>query len=180
MLVETEVKLRVEGLDAARRSLAGIGATPLRARHLEDNVLLDDESGSLRRAGCLLRIRRSPHGTLLTFKGPRLDDPTVKSREEIESGAADAEALREIFRRLGFRPVFRYQKYRETYTWNDVMIMLDETPIGAFLEIEGRKQDIEAAAAALGRGPEDFVTTSYAGLFFAAGGRGDMMFPGSA
>lgn len=177
MQVETEVKLRVEGLEAARASLAGIGAIPVRARHLEDNVLLDDASGSLRRAGCLLRIRRTPHETRLTFKGQRRDDEAVKSREEIESTAGDADALHEIFERLGFRPVFRYQKYREGYVWKDVEIVLDETPIGVFLEIEGDSEGIHGAAAALGRGPHDFITTSYAALFYAAGGRGDMMFP---
>lgn len=177
MQVETEVKLRVAGLDAARESLAGIGATLVRARHFEDNVLLDDAAGSLGGAGCLLRLRRAPHETVLAFKGPRLDDDAVKSREEIESRVGQADALQEILERLGFRSVFRYQKYREVYVWRDVEIVLDETPIGAFLEIEGGREGIHAAAAALGRAPHEFLTTSYGALFYAAGGRGDMTFP---
>ena len=177
MPVETEVKLRVEGPDAARQSLARIGATLVQARHFEDNVLFDDTGSSLRNAGCLLRLRRTPHQTLLTFKGPRLEDETVKSREEIESSVGEADALQEIVARLGFRTVFRYQKYREAYAWRDVEIVLDETPIGVFLEIEGEREGIHAAAAALGRGAHEFITTSYGALFYAAGGRGDMTFP---
>jgi adenylate cyclase class 2 len=72
--------------------------------------------------------------------------------------------------------VFRYQKYRETYAWKDVEIVVDETPIGTFLEIEGPLEGIHAAAAALGYGRDDYVTDSYAGLFFASGGTGDMVF----
>jgi len=177
MPVETEVKIRVAGADVAREALARIGAIPVRPRHLEDNVLLDDATGSLRAAGCLLRIRRTPDDTTITFKGPRLDDEAVKSREEIESGVTDADGAHAIFARLGFAPVFRYQKYRETFVWKDVEIVLDETPIGVFLEIEGSKDAIHAAAAALGRDPGEFITTSYGGLFFGAGGRGDMTFP---
>lgn len=180
MPVETEVKLRVADPEAARESLARIGAIPVRARQLEDNVLLDDEAGRLRKAGCLLRIRRTPDETTITFKGPRLDDEAVKSREEIESGIADPDAAHAIFACLGFVPVFRYQKYRETFVWKDVEIVLDETPIGVFLEIEGGKDAIHAAAAALGCDPREFITTSYGALFYAAGGQGDMTFPDPA
>ncbi len=54
--------------------------------------------------------------------------------------------------------------------------MLDETPIGIFLEIEGDAAGIHAAATALGFGPEDYLTDSYAALFRASGGTGDMLF----
>ena len=61
-----------------------------------------------------------------------------------------------------------------------VEIVLDETPIGTFLEIEGAPERIHAAAAALGRRPDEFIEDSYAALFFAAGGTGDMLFRGGA
>jgi adenylate cyclase class 2 len=55
-------------------------------------------------------------------------------------------------------------------------VVLDETPVGTYLEIEGPLETIHRAARALGRGPEDYLTDSYAALFFAAGGAGDMVF----
>ena len=72
--------------------------------------------------------------------------------------------------------MFRYQKYREVYRWNDVEVVVDETPIGSFLEIEGDLAAIHAAAADLGYGPADYIRESYAALFLAGGGRGDMLF----
>ena len=175
--VETEIKLRVPGPGPAREAVARVGATLVRARHFEDNFLLDDEGGSLVGSGRTLRIRRTEGATVLTFKGPRRDREGVKSRQEIEVAAADADALQAILRAVGFRPVFRYQKYRETYRLGDVEIVVDETPVGTFLEIEGPLPAIHAAAAALGYGPADYINDSYAGLFFASGGKGDMVFP---
>ncbi len=176
-MTETEVKLRVAGADAARAALARLGAALARPRHFEDNVLLDDARGSLRAAGSVLRLRRTPTGGLLTFKGPRHLEEGVKSREEIEAPVPDADALQAVLERLGFRPVFRYQKYRETYAWQGQEIVIDETPIGTFFEIEGDLEGIQAAAAGLGYGRADYLTDSYVALFFDGGGRGDMVFP---
>jgi adenylate cyclase class 2 len=176
---ETEIKLRMPGPGPAREALAGLGATLVRPRHLEDNVLLDDDRSTLVGSGRTLRLRRTADGALLTFKGPRSDREGVKSRPEVEVEVkrSDADALEALLRGVGFRPVFRYQKYRETYRLGEVEIVVDETPIGTFLEIEGPPPRIHAAAAVLGKGPRDYITDSYAGLFFASGGKGDMVFP---
>ena len=174
--VESEIKLRTPGPEAARAAVAGLGARRLRARHFEDNLLLDDAAGRLGTAGRLLRLRRTPQGGHLTYKGPRLDSGEVKAREEIEVSVGDPDDLQSLLAALGLRPVFRYQKYRETYSWKDVEIVVDETPVGTFLEIEGPVDGIHAAAAALGYRREDYITDSYAALFVAAGGTGDMVF----
>lgn len=174
--IETEIKLRVGGPEAAREALARLGARLVRPRHFEDNLLLDDEAGSLRTAGSVLRLRRTPAGGTLTYKGARHVEQGLKSREEIETTVGDADALQAVLARLGLRPVFRYQKYREAYAWGGQEIVLDETPIGTFLEIEGDPEGIHKAAAALGYGREAYVTDSYVALFFAAGGTGDMVF----
>lgn len=174
--IESEIKLRTEGPDAARAAVAGLGARLVRARHFEDNLLLDDERGRLRAGGRLLRLRRTPHGARLTYKGPRLDSGEVKAREEIEVSVGEPDVLQSLLAALGLHPVFRYQKYRETWSWQDVEIVVDETPVGTFLEVEGPVEGIHAAAAALGYRRADYVTDSYAGLFFGAGGTGDMVF----
>jgi adenylate cyclase class 2 len=168
--------LRVEGPVVAREALKRAGAALVRPRHFEDNVLMDDASGSLTSSRKLLRLRRAPDGATLTFKGPRTVDGGIKSRTEIEAHVSDPDALEAILVSLGYQPVFRYQKYRETYVWGPVEVVVDETPVGTFLEIEGDPEGIRSAAGALGYGPADFISDSYASLFFASGGRGDMVF----
>jgi adenylate cyclase, class 2 len=176
-VAETEIKLRMAGPVEAREAVSRIGAVLKRARHFEDNLLFDDAAGSLRKGGNLLRLRRTePGASVLTFKGARSVVEGIRSREEFESEVADGDAVETIIRALGFRPAFRYQKYRESHSWRDVEIVVDETPIGTFLEVEGPLPTIHAAARALGFGTADYVTDSYAGLFAAAGGSGDMVF----
>lgn len=173
---ETEVKLRVSDLGALRRRLLTLGARLERERHLEDNVLLDDAQGSLRARGSVLRLRRTAHGAVLTFKGPREEAGGLKSREEREVAIGDAPGLAGILRRLGYEPRFRYQKYRESWLLRGQLVELDETPVGTFVEIEGDAAGIHAVAGDLGYGPRDYLSDSYVSLFFAAGGKGDMLF----
>jgi adenylate cyclase class 2 len=174
--VESEVKLSVQHPEEARAALARLGAHCVRKRHFEDNVLFDDAASSLVRRGQALRLRRTEAAGVLTHKGPRRDREGVKSRQEVETTVADPDALQAILQALGLRPVFRYQKYREVYRWQAVEIVLDETPIGTFLEVEGPPAEIHRAAAELGYGPADYIRESYAALFFARGGQGDMLF----
>jgi adenylate cyclase class 2 len=174
--IEQEVKLRTAGPDAARAAVARLGAALLRARHLEDNLLFDDPASSLASGGKLLRLRRTPAGAVLTYKGSRRVVEGVRRLVEVETAVADGDALEAILTGLGFRRVFRYQKQREVYRWQEVEIVVDETPIGTYLEIEGPLPAIHRAAAALGYGPADYVVDSYARLFRAAGGTGDMVF----
>jgi adenylate cyclase class 2 len=175
--VETEIKLRMDGPDAARAAVTALGASLQTARHLEDNVLYDDASSSLYRGGQALRLRRAEGRGIVTYKGPRQERADgIKGRPETEIEVSDADAFHAILAALGYRKVFRYQKYRETYRWRDVEIVIDETPIGTFLEVEGPVSAIHEAARALGRGPADYLADSYAALFLASGGIGDMVF----
>jgi adenylate cyclase, class 2 len=166
----------VGGPEETRGVLAGIGATPVRPRHFEDNLLFDDHRRSLRSSGRVLRLRRNDQGACMTVKGPKQELQGVKARPEEEFGVSDFDTAEHALRLLGYEPVFRYQKYREVWRWQDVEIVLDETPVGTFLEIEGPLATIHAAARALGRSPDDYVRDSYAALYVAAGGEGDMVF----
>lgn len=178
--VESEIKLRALDAESARGDLRRLGARLRQPRHFEDNVLFDDRVRSLAASGRIVRLRRTDHGCFVTFKGPRRIVEGIKSRDEHETRVGDPEALGRILEGLGLAPTFRYQKYREAWDWQDVEIVVDETPIGVFLEIEGSIPGIHAAAAALGRTPAEFIVDSYIALFFAAGGSGDMTFPSSS
>ena len=174
---ETEIKLRLSAAQAGRDALVAAGASLVHPRELEDNLLFDDAGGALRASGGVLRLRRLSRGGVLTFKGPRRIVGGLKTRDEIETAVADPDALQHVLERLRFRRVFRYQKYRETWSFSGQEVVVDETPIGDFLEIEGDAEGIHRAAAALGFAQADYVTDSYVTLFFAAGGQGDMVFP---
>jgi adenylate cyclase class 2 len=175
LATETEIKLRV-GAAAARDALKRAGGRLVHPREFEDNLLFDDPRGTLGTAAAILRLRVTPRGGLLTFKGARRLEDGLKTREEIETEVDDAEAFRLILERLGFKPAFRYQKYRETWSLEGQTVVVDETPIGDFVEIEGEAEGIHRAAEALGFARADYLTDSYVALFFAAGGKGDMVF----
>ncbi|MSO46029.1 MAG: CYTH domain-containing protein [Acidobacteria bacterium] len=163
-MIEREVKLPFDSPEDARAAILAAGATPLRCRRLQEDALLDTEDETLRRRRCVLRIRTEAGKSLLTFKGP-VQPGTMKVRDEYETVVADGEVLQRVFEELGLHVWFRYEKYREEYAAEDVVIAVDETPVGTFVEIEGGEQGILSMTVALGRTPDDFILDSYRGLF---------------
>ena len=122
---------------------------------------------------------------VLTYKSPamRIDSPGAagehqvpvgrhKVREEIEVEVAEAKALTQILEGLGLRGWFRYEKYRTTYRlpgsarWaRDLLIELDETPVGNYVELEGPPEAIDRAAGLLGFPQRDYTTKNYLQLY---------------
>jgi adenylate cyclase class 2 len=164
MPLEREIKLRFDSAGQARERVLSIGATPLRGRRLQEDCLLDTEQDMLYRRRCVLRVRNEGGKSLLTFKGPVQPGP-MKLREEHETVVADGDTLLTILLELGLHAWFRYEKYREEFAAEDVIIAIDETPVGTFVEIEGGEEHIEQTAAALGKAPADYITDSYRTLF---------------
>jgi adenylate cyclase class 2 len=91
----------------------------------------------------------------------------MKLREEVETLVGDGEALLRVLEELGLHVWFRYEKFREEFCREDVIVAVDETPVGVFVEIEGSEQGITEMAQALGRRSDDYVLDSYRGLFLA-------------
>ena len=117
------------------------------------NLLLDDDDTSLRVGGRALRVRTVDGRGLLTFKGPASFEGGVKSRLELESGVDDPGAVLALLDALGYRPRFRYEKRRTTWRFDDParpLVVVDETPLGLFAEIEGGADAVRALAAELG------------------------------
>ena len=161
---ETEIKLRLAGVAQGRRLLKTHGFRLARRRVFESNTLFDTAAGKLRRAGLALRLRKTGRRTLLTYKGPA-SSVVHKSREELELEVPGGAVFAAILERLGFTPVFQYDKYRTEYEKNGGLAMLDETPIGTYLELEGEPGWIDQEAADLGFGRGDYITASYAALY---------------
>jgi adenylate cyclase, class 2 len=126
--------------------------------------------------------KKTPSRILLTFKSPpeqmaigpaaSLADRRYKVREEIELVLTDGEALRKIFEGLGLKGWFRYEKFRTAYrlpartAWAKGLIVdVEETPIGTFVELEGPGPAIDRAARELGFSPGDYVLKNYLVLY---------------
>jgi len=73
----------------------------------------------------------------------------------------------DIQERVDFRPVFRYEKYRTEFQQprRAGAVVLDETPIGAFVELEGPAEAIDRAAMELGFSRNDYVLKNYLVLY---------------
>jgi adenylate cyclase class 2 len=171
--------------------LAGPGTSKVH----EENVVFDTPQSGLAKHGQLLRIRtetpavgRKPkkggqqQRVVLTFKQPiahaadvEMDGASYgpyKVREEIEVEVADARILARIFEGLGMSGWFRYEKYRTTLRLPDskawakgLLIELDETPIGTFVELEGPAAAIDQAAEELGFSKHDYILQNYLSLY---------------
>jgi adenylate cyclase class 2 len=164
--METEIKLAVPDAKFARRLLRAAGFRVSRPRVFETNTAFDTPRRSLRKAATLLRVRKAGATDTLTYKGR----PTAgrhKSREELELEISDAGAMAAVLARLGFEAAFRYQKYRTEFRQprHSGVAMLDETPIGVFLELEGTAPWIDRTARKLGFEESLYITASYGRLY---------------
>jgi adenylate cyclase, class 2 len=184
---ETEIKLKISDARGIKRRILALEFRISEPRHLERNFLFDFADLHLRAMSSVIRLRLEGKCSLLTFKGPPVGSAVYKIRREIETEVQDGEHLREILESLGLREVFKYEKYRTTFAprrkskGGSGLIVLDETPIGRFLELEGPKRWIDATARGLGYTRGDYITASYVSLYFARcqeGGKkpGNMVF----
>src|SRR5205814_8898360 len=114
MAQEIEVKFPLRDRHELLRKLHDIGGTRLYAETFEDNIVLD-RRGELRTKGALLRVRKFGKYALATYKGPMSFEDGIKSREEVQTGVESFELAIQIFDALGFKPSFRYQKFREVW-----------------------------------------------------------------
>ena len=184
-----------KALQRALNRLSAKPANPKAPRVHEMNLIFDTPDGGLAKHGQLLRIRTETPApgkksvrskvaarTVLTFKSPpeelaigdvgHVGDRRHKVREEIETELTDGATMQRIFEGLGLRGWFRYEKYRTTYVlpgrhaWaKGLLIEVDETPIGTFVELEGDAAAIDRAAKELGYSPKEYVLKNYLVLY---------------
>lgn len=162
--LEREIKLRFPSAEEAREAVQATGATPLFGRRLQEDALLDTEDEDLRRNRCVLRVRMENGKSRITYKGP-VQPSVMHVREELETLVGDGDVLLRVFGALGLHVWFRYEKYREEFSHEDVIVAIDETPVGVFVEIEGSEQGIADMTSALGRTSADYIVDSYRALF---------------
>src|ERR1039458_749324 len=161
-----EIKFRIENLPALTRALKQAGFKQLTRSTHEMNSLYDLPGQKLRQRGEMLRLRK--YGDIGVLAQRQESDPgRHKVRLELETRIENGEQMDAILRELGFAPTFRYEKYRAEWSDGTGHVVLDETPIGNFGEIEGLPRWIDRTARALGIGRGDYITHTYAPMFFA-------------
>jgi adenylate cyclase class 2 len=165
---EIELKFSVDDVSKLRAAIAGAGFRLKTERSFESNTLYDTEDRQLRGRKQILRLRNYAGRCVLTHKrqpSGSSSDTRYKTRLESESEVEDCAALAEIFTQLGYGPVFRYEKYRTEWTGGEGHLVLDETPIGVWAELEGAPEWIDAMLVQLGVGVEQCSTESYGKMF---------------
>jgi adenylate cyclase class 2 len=175
---EIEIKLRITDVSAILHKIKSLGAMT-QGRVREQNTLYDTPQSYLRRRDMLLRLRietpatqnaRSTRGerVILTFKAPpqtpRTRNRPTRYKERAERERVVAQTSRQCaatLTALGFRPAFRYDKFRTSFRLPHLHIDLDETPVGIFLELEGSPKAIDRAAKALGFSKQAYLRATY-------------------
>ena len=162
---EVEIKFLVSDLKALEQKLRELGFREETPSTHEVNTLYDLPGQKLRRKGELLRLRDYGGKWRLTHKA-KVKLGKHKSRGELETGVSDGKQMDAMLRALGYSPSFAYEKFRAEWSDDEGHVVLDRTPIGDVAEIEGKSRWIDRIARELGVKPTDYITKSYAELFF--------------
>jgi adenylate cyclase class 2 len=165
---EIELKFCVADVGGLRSAADQIGFRLVTERTFESNTLYDTADRQLRGRRQILRLRQYGERSTVTHKRQADGgdgDLKYKTRIETESLIEDCAALAEVFTQLGYGPVFRYEKFRTEMEMDEGKLVIDETPIGVWAELEGPTTWIDAMLERLGIAPELRSTESYGKLF---------------
>jgi adenylate cyclase class 2 len=165
---EIELKFPVPDIRSLRLSAASLGFRLVTERTFEANTLYDTADRQLRIRKQILRLRQYGERATVTHKrqaSANDEDVRYKTRIETESQVEDAAALAEIFAQLGYAPVFRYEKFRTEWEMEPGHLVLDETPIGVWAELEGPTDWIDEMIISLAVDANSCSTDSYGKLF---------------
>jgi adenylate cyclase, class 2 len=161
---EVEIKFQVDDLPALNRRLRRLGFRLVTRPTHESNTLYDLAGLPLRRRGELLRLRQYGSEWVLTHKA-KGKEGRHKIRVENETKVGDGRKLATILNALHFKPTFQYEKIRAEWSDGKGHVVVDQTPIGNFSEIEGPPRFIDKTARSLGIQPTDYITDTYTELF---------------
>ncbi len=161
---EIEIKFRVANLRMLRRKLKAAKFRLVTPRTHEMNTLYDLPGQVLRKRKQLLRLRQYGSEWKLTHKSGT-KAARHSRREELETQVEDGKKMDSILRALGYSPSFRYEKFRAEWSDSKGNVVVDQTPIGNFCEIEGPARWIDKTAKSLGVGRDQYIMKNYATLF---------------
>lgn len=162
--VEIEIKFHLPNPETTRADILSLGATSM-GRLFERNVCFENKEKTFKIRDILLRLRQDDKSRL-TFKSPPDNrDDQFKVYNELEVEVSDFDTCFAILKRLGFVPEKTYEKWRETFALDQTKLLIDTTPVGTFLEIEGDKSKILTLARRLGFDWRNRILLNYLEIF---------------
>jgi adenylate cyclase class 2 len=161
---EVEIKFLVADVSVLEERLRSLGFDLETPSTHELNTLYDTPGSKLRSSGQLLRLRQYGDTWTLTHKA-RGRRGIHKTRAETETRVADGRSMHAILLALGYLPTFQYEKFRAQWSHAEGHVVVDQTPIGNFAEIEGPPDWIDGTAERLGVVRKHYITKNYAELF---------------
>ena len=163
--VEREAKFFIRDLNKIAQQIINLGGIVIQPRVLETNFRFDTPERELTASYQVLRLRQDTR-TRLTYKGPANPNSEVSARLEYEVGIDDLNTAERILLALGYEVITIYEKYRASYSLDNVEISLDEMPYGEFIEIEGTDiQQIRQMAEKIDLKWEKRTSLSYLRIF---------------
>lgn len=185
-MIEVEIKLPITDKAVIE---AGLLKLDFALGHLvkESDTYFNSSVYDLREKDMALRVRKCENittgksSTVLTYKGPKLDDISM-TRKELETEVADADVCEQILFGIGFQEMYPVRKLRQYYHYENVTACIDQVEkLGDFLELEvivekeeereKALKQIENMLKALGHSREETTRTSYLSMLQKLGGR---------
>jgi len=133
---EIEVKFFLHDIALFEKQIIQEGGKLIQPRSFEINYRFDTKDHHLRNENKILRLRKDT-SSLLTYKGPTTIQDGIRIREELEIPIENIQLAKKILESIGFTIEQIYEKYRTVYSFKNNCIMLDNLPIGNFVEFEG-------------------------------------------
>ena len=161
---EIEVKFLLKDYSALMQKISDLQLPCSQDRIHEFNLRYDSPDGKLVAQRQVLRLRKDTQARL-TFKGPGIMEQDVLTRKEIEVVVSDFDATNRLLQALGYQVVMMYEKFRANYLMDNLVLSVDETPLGLFIELEGESPaQVRKAADALGLDWDARINLSYSAL----------------
>jgi adenylate cyclase class IV len=173
-MIETEIKLIIKDqgqLSEIRKFVKSHSSAVFR---FEDDRLFDFEDNRLSKSGSIFRLRAAyPYipdkneidikgvNYRFTWKSPAEGEAGFKVMNEIELIVEGRQPVYEFIRSFALEEVFQYQKYREIYHLESVEVLIDYTPMGYVMEIEGERTEIDKLAGFFGFTRQDYNNMDY-------------------
>ena len=172
-MLEIEIKAPCKDLVKLEKNLVKLGARDF-GTLVQADVYYAHPARDFGKTDEALRVRTENDLTVITYKGPKLDQDS-KTREELEVSVANVGTISSILERLGFRPVLKVAKRRKVYGIRGVSVCLDRVDgLGDYVEFEYEGEELEAGKAIIKRlmadlGVEGNERRSYLELILAQG-----------
>lgn len=134
----------------------------------QKTVMFDNADKLMEHTDGRIRLRQQGNKISLSYKRPLPSIGNEKKEVEFETEIGNFEVMSNILRMMGYAPSTSYEKYTIPLKLNyqpDIHIEIQKYPFEIFLEIEGKKEEIEKAAKQLGFDAKDALNKPVDTLF---------------